>query len=217
MLVDYAWALGSPRNVVDIPSATPLKKTHFPSPSNCSVSNSFLVMGRTSCPLPFHAGIFSGLILCTSSAWLYGLWVHMYVSPAGPGKRCFFGVIHQLLLSQSLCLPFRNFWAFKGEVWFHLGQILLVLLFWDVASWIPGWPWTHYVAEDDLLISDPPASTWWAEHPKASGMLSKPSTSCTPSTNCTLMVAFKESFLGASVGGPGEAWAQKIQNDSQGL
>lgn len=35
VLVDYSWALGPSRNVVDIPSATPLKKTDFPSPSNC--------------------------------------------------------------------------------------------------------------------------------------------------------------------------------------
>lgn len=78
------------------------------------------------------------------------------------------------------------------------------------------------MAEDDLpfLILLPPHGELSTPlfylllrlKPKASDMLSKSSTSC------TLMVAFKESFLAASVGGPGgEAWAQKIQNDSQCL
>lgn len=84
-------------------------KKYFPSSSCCKSQKSFLVSGRTLCPLPLHAKTFVPVeFVLILSMLLESFWVHRYINPCVSGQCYFLGLLLPSLPLTTFLTPLAH-------------------------------------------------------------------------------------------------------------
>lgn len=79
------------------------------------------------------------------------VWDYKHVPP--PSSICGFFLLGDgtgiLLLGKA---SLSTIWAVSSALLSFLPDLFIYLLFWDRVLWVSDWPWTYYIAEDDLEL-----------------------------------------------------------------